>query len=65
MANTKQRGGLTFVQALTLLFIGLKLTDTVDWSWWWVFAPMLSGLAVVVSALLGLGIISYIENKNS
>ena len=24
---------------LTVLFIGLKLTDNIDWSWWWVLAP--------------------------
>lgn len=23
----------------TLMFIGLKLTDNIDWSWWWVLAP--------------------------
>lgn len=24
---------------LALLFIGLKLTNHIDWSWWWVLAP--------------------------
>lgn len=28
-------GGLLFV-----LFLGLKLTGHIDWSWWWVFAPL-------------------------
>jgi len=27
------------VNLLTLLFIGLKLTHYIDWSWWWVLAP--------------------------
>lgn len=22
------------------MFIGLKLTDHIDWSWWWVLAPL-------------------------
>ena len=26
-------------QALTLLFIALKLCSVIDWSWWWVLAP--------------------------
>lgn len=27
------------VNLLTILFIGLKLTHYIDWSWWWVLAP--------------------------
>lgn len=27
------------LSTLTLLFIILKLTDMIDWSWWWVFSP--------------------------
>ena len=26
---------------LTVAFIVLKLTNTVDWSWWWILAPIL------------------------
>jgi hypothetical protein len=29
-----------FVQILTLIFITLKLTNYIDWSWWWVFSPI-------------------------
>ena len=25
---------------LFLLFLALKLTDVIDWSWWWVTAPL-------------------------
>ena len=32
--------GLTFLDGLTLVFIGLKLAKVIDWSWWWVFSPM-------------------------
>jgi len=34
-------GTLGFPQALTLLFIGLRLTGHIDWSWWWVLSPMI------------------------
>ena len=33
-------GGVTFLGLLTLVFIACKLTHNIDWSWWWVFAPM-------------------------
>jgi hypothetical protein len=31
--------GLTFTDGLGLLFIGLKLTHIIDWSWVWVLSP--------------------------
>lgn len=26
---------------LTVVFVVLKLTNTVDWSWWWILLPIL------------------------
>ena len=34
-------GGVLFV-----VFLVLKLTDVIDWSWWWVTAPLWVGFAV-------------------
>lgn len=49
-------GGIGFAGALTLLFIGLKLTGFITWPWLWVLAPLWVGLAValVVIAVVGL-----------
>lgn len=33
---------------LTVLFIGLKLTGYIDWSWWFVVMPTLAHVAIVV-----------------
>lgn len=30
-----------FVYLLTLLFIGLKLTGHITWSWFWVLSPLI------------------------
>tara|TARA_R110000796_G_scaffold65782_2_gene151786 strand:- start:4980 stop:5159 length:180 start_codon:yes stop_codon:yes gene_type:complete len=30
----------SFISPLILLFVGLKLTNCIDWSWWWVFSPV-------------------------
>lgn len=35
-----QRGGVSFLGLLTLLFIGLKLGNVITWSWWWVLSPL-------------------------
>lgn len=32
--------GVGFFGLLTVLFIGLKLTGFITWSWWWVLSPM-------------------------
>ena len=36
--------------ALMLIFITLKLTGHIDWSWWWVLAPAWIPFSVGVSA---------------
>ena len=33
--------GISFTGLLTILFIGLKLTGFIAWSWWWVLSPLL------------------------
>lgn len=36
--NIKFSGLLTTL--LTVLFVGLKLTNYIDWSWWWILSPL-------------------------
>lgn len=33
-------GGLSFSSILFLVFLVLKLTNVIDWSWWWVTSPL-------------------------
>ena len=37
-----------FFSMLTVLFIGLKLTDYISWSWFWVLSPILLPLIFVL-----------------
>lgn len=39
---------------LTLLFIGLKLTGHIDWSWWWVLAPVWLPALIVIIIVTGI-----------
>lgn len=41
-----------FVTTLTLIFITLKLTDHIDWSWWLVLGPLWMPIAFVISVIL-------------
>lgn len=36
---------LSFFTVLFLVFLVLKLTHTIDWSWWWITAPLWMGFA--------------------
>lgn len=44
--------GLTFLHALTLVFIHLKLSDSVDWCWSLVLLPLFVLIALKVVAAL-------------
>ena len=41
-----------FMGALALLFIALKLTGVIAWSWWWVTLPLWGGLALILSVFV-------------
>ena len=53
MTDNKTSGGIGFVGLLTILFIGLKLTHYIDWSWWWVLSPLWISALLVIVILLG------------
>ena len=50
--ESKSSGGIGFVGLLTLLFIGLKLTDYIDWSWWWVLSPIWITFIIVTAIIV-------------
>jgi len=37
---------------LTIIFIILKLTGNIAWSWWWIFAPLWIPYAIIFSILI-------------
>ena len=47
-SKTQQSGGVGFCGLLTILFIGLKLTHYIDWSWWWVLSPIWIVLLIIL-----------------
>ncbi len=55
MANnstTTNSGGIGFFGLLAIVFITLKLTGYIAWSWWWVLAPLWGPLAFILAFLL-------------
>lgn len=46
--SNQKSTGVSFFSLLGLLFIGLKLGGIIDWSWWWVLAPIWGPAAIAV-----------------
>lgn len=57
MSDTKSgnssSGGIGFVGLLTIVFITLKLTGYITWSWVWVLSPIWI-MSIVLFLILGL-----------
>ena len=58
--NISTNGGVGFLGALTILFIALKLTHVIDWSWWWVLSPIWIPVAVVLGIIAIVAIVMLI-----
>ena len=59
MQKESSSRGISFMGLLTVLFIGLKLSNIIDWGWGWVLAPIWVGPSI----LLIIGIIALIIAK--
>jgi len=59
-------GGIGFTGLLTILFIALKLTHEITWSWWWVLSPIWISaalVAVIVGVVVGVAFIATIREE--
>ncbi len=56
--KTSSNGGVGFTGLLAILFIGLKLTGYIDWSWWWVLSPLWVSVILIVVIVFGAAVIS-------
>ena len=54
--NVSVQVGPNFLGLLTIVFITLKLTGYIAWSWWWVLAPLWGG-AVLFLAIVAIFLI--------
>ncbi len=54
--STGSSSGVSILGLLGVMFVGLKLTEVIAWSWWWVLLPFYGGLALI----LGLGALALL-----
>ena len=62
-SSSSSSGGIGFTGLLTVLFIGLKLTGHITWSWVWVLSPLWISFALFLLILLVAGIIFVIVQR--
>jgi hypothetical protein len=60
--QTQTTGGIGFCGCLAILFIALKLCDKIDWSWWWVTAPLWGPVALVLVTITIVFIVELIKH---
>lgn len=53
-------GGISFMGLLTIVFIVLKLTGHIDWSWWWVLSPLWISFALLAVIIVVVFVVSLI-----
>ena len=50
------------VPLLTTLFVGLKLTGHINWSWWWVLSPVwITALIAILIMVLFVVVSVYLD----
>lgn len=52
MDNNREGRGVSFFSLLALVFIVLKLTGFIDWSWAWVLSPIWIPFVIILGGAL-------------
>jgi len=55
--KTKHITGTKLPEVLFLIFLILKLTGNIDWSWWWVTSPVWIPIALGVAIGVVMGVV--------
>lgn len=50
--NNSKSSEIGFYGLLTIVFIVLKLTNYINWSWWWVTSPLWIPIAILLAVIL-------------
>ena len=57
-SSESSSGGIGFPGLLTILFVGLKLTNVIAWPWLWVLSPIWIPLLLLIMILIIGGIVA-------
>jgi len=63
--SSSSSSGVSILGLLGVLFIGLKLTGFINWSWWLVLLPLYGGFVlfvVVLAVCFGVGVVRALRS---
>jgi len=58
----KEKNGMSLCGVLLVIFIILKMTSNITWSWFWVFSPVWLPIAGFGGLIIGAGVIILIDD---
>lgn len=64
VSDSSASGGIGFTGLLAIVFIVLKLCNVIDWSWWWVTAPIWIPVAIAIAILVFVGLVLVVKECN-
>ena len=56
-SSSSSSSGIGFTGLLTVVFIVLKLTGIINWSWWWVLSPV--WISAIIGVVIGVFLFVY------
>jgi len=59
--NSNSSGRIGLFGLMFLIFMTLKLTGYINWSWWWVTAPLWGGFALIFIVILIVALIKALD----
>jgi len=62
MSSSSNNSGSNTLGILGIVFVVLKLTGVIAWSWWWVTAPFWGGIVLAILSLIGIYIYCKLKN---
>ena len=63
MAKENTSSGMGIGMVLFIVFLVLKLTGVINWSWWWVTSPLWIPFAAAIAIVGIVGVIAIIIGK--
>jgi len=51
-SNNSGNNSIGFFGLLTIVFITLKLTGYIEWSWFWVLSPLIASASIALVVLI-------------
>ncbi len=68
LKKANNTGGENTLTTLLIVFVVLKLTDNINWGWWWVLTPLwipvLIAAVIVLISSIYLGIKESLNNNS-